>query len=85
MLTFMRNCCGSKESRRALLGFAEGLENAEEDRQHSHKRDRRATQSNNPYVTDMPVESVSPADSPPVNTELMPYAAPIKTGPATNA
>ena len=43
------------------------------------------TQSNNPYVTDMPVESVSPADSPPVNIELMPYAAPIKTGPATNA
>ena len=43
------------------------------------------TQSNNPYATDMPVEAVSPADSPPVNTELMPYAAPIKAGPATNA
>ena len=43
------------------------------------------TQSNNPYATDIPVVSDSPAGSPPVNTELMPYAAPIKTGPATNA
>jgi hypothetical protein len=43
------------------------------------------TQSHNPYATDRPVESVSPADSSPVKTELMPYAAPIKTGPATNA
>ena len=43
------------------------------------------TQSSNPYATDIPVESASPADSPPVKIELMPYAAPIKTGPATNA
>ena len=43
------------------------------------------TQTSNPNATDIPVESVSPADSPPVNMELTPYAAPIKTGPATNA
>jgi hypothetical protein len=31
-----------KESQRPLLGFGEGLENAEEDRQDSHECDRRA-------------------------------------------
>ena len=29
------------------------------------------TQSNNPYATDIPVEADSPADSPPVNTDLI--------------
>ena len=43
------------------------------------------TQSSNPYATDIPVESVPPAGSPTVNNELMPYAAPTKTGTVMKA